>query len=61
MTDGHDHAPAQHADAPPPFTAAEVTAFRNADVSAGRAIVVLMQGIFLIGLFLYLIVAWSVM
>jgi hypothetical protein len=67
MTEGHEHAPthpargdAAAAEVQPAFTDTEVRAFRESDVSAGRAIVILMQGIFLIGLVLYLIVAWSV-
>jgi hypothetical protein len=55
--------PGHHA-APPGeqtyFPADEWQSFRDADKTAGAYIVVLMQGIFVIGLILYLIVLWSV-
>ncbi len=52
---GHAHGPAQEH-----FTPEEWQSFRDADKLAGAYIVVLMQGIFAIGLVLYLIVLWSV-
>jgi hypothetical protein len=36
-----------------PFTASEVVEFRKSDKSAGAVIILLMTGIFLIGVFLY--------
>ena len=57
------HAPAHHG-APPGeqtyFPPDEWQQFRNADWTAAAYIVVLMQGIFLTGVVLYLIVLWSV-
>ncbi len=55
---GHGHAPTGGAQAllPPE----EWAAFRASDKVAGTYIVILMQGIFVIGLILYLIVLWSV-
>ncbi len=52
---GHDHG-----HEPLPFTPGEWQSFRTADKIAASYIVVLMQGIFAIGLVLYLIVLWSV-
>ena len=57
--------PAAHAHAPAAgeqtyFPPAEWQEFRDADKTAGAYIVVLMQGIFMVGLVLYLIVLWSV-
>jgi hypothetical protein len=42
------------------FSPEEWQEFRDADKMAGAYIVVLMQGIFMVGLVLYLIVLWSV-
>ncbi len=66
----HDdpHAPSEHAaahhDAPSGeqtyFPPHEWQSFRDADKTAAAYIVVLMQGIFLVGVVLYLIVLWSV-
>jgi hypothetical protein len=56
-THGHDtHASTER----PHFSAAEWEQFQKDDVTAGGAIVLLMGGIFSIGLILYFIVAWSV-
>ena len=52
----HAHAPGEQTH----FPAAEWQEFRQADWTAGAYIVVLMQGIFMVGLVLYLIVLWSV-
>jgi hypothetical protein len=69
MTDAA-HGPAEHVpDAPGHHPAGGQTyfppdvwqSFREADKIAGTYIVVLMQGIFVIGLILYLIVLWSVL
>ena len=43
-----------------PFTDIEVEAMHAQDIAAGRAVVVLMCSIFLIGVFIYTIVAWTV-
>jgi hypothetical protein len=56
MTHGTEHAAAEHG-GQPYFSDAEWNLLRESDVSAARAIVILMQGIFVIGLVLYLIVA----
>jgi hypothetical protein len=50
----HSHA------ADSPFTATEIEAFRRADFAAGRNVVCLMLGIFLIGIALYLCVDYFV-
>jgi hypothetical protein len=52
---GHAYAPAH-----PDFTPEEWDSFRASDKTAATYIVILMQGIFAIGLVLYLIVLWSV-
>ena len=54
-TDPHGHAPAEA-----PFTDAQWDFLRAEDYSAGRAVVVLMLGIFSIGVFLYAAVAFTV-
>lgn len=51
----HAHAPLN------PFTTEEVAYLRAQDYSAGKAIVVLMCGIFFSGIVIYSIVAWSIM
>ncbi len=56
-TPGHDDAPSGEQTY---FSPTEWQSFRDADKLAGAYIVVLMQGIFAIGLVLYLIVLWSV-
>jgi hypothetical protein len=69
----HDpHAPSEHVTADPAhahapaageqtyFPPAEWREFRESDKTAAAYIVVLMQGIFMVGLVLYLIVLWSV-
>ncbi|MEI7686357.1 MAG: hypothetical protein WCL32_15160 [Planctomycetota bacterium] len=43
-----------------PFTVAELDALHSQDVAAGRAVVVLMCSIFLIGVLIYTIVALSI-
>jgi len=50
-----DHAPTANA-----FTEAEWDQFRAEDFSAGRAVVILMLGIFSMGVILYACVAYSV-
>jgi hypothetical protein len=69
MTHGDAHTPSEHVTAPPGhhgtdeqpyFPADEWQSFRDADKTAAAYIVALMQGIFVIGLVLYLIVLWSV-
>jgi hypothetical protein len=52
----HDHTPP----GPSPFPPEMVDAFRTDDKRAGAAIVLLMCGIFVIGLVLYLGVCWSI-
>jgi hypothetical protein len=56
--EAHAHAPA--AGEQTYFPPAEWQEFRDADKTAAAYIVVLMQGIFIVGLVLYLIVLWSV-
>jgi hypothetical protein len=59
----HTHAEAGHhapASEQTYFSPTEWQALRDSDKLAGAYIVVLMQGIFAIGLVLYLIVLWSV-
>ena len=51
----HEH----HAPAPLPFSDADVAEFRKEDVHAGKMVVVLMAGIFLLGVFIYFLVALS--
>ena len=72
MTQSDPHAPsehvtadASHAHAPAGgdqayFPPEQWHDFREADKTAASYIVVLMQGIFIVGLFLYLVVLWSV-
>ncbi len=43
-----------------PFSDAEWQRLQTEDIQAGKAIIYLMSGIFVIGLVLYMIVAWSV-
>ena len=57
-TDGH--APGHHGETTsdrPYFSAAEWEEFKQADIQAGKAIVLLVGSIFIIGLFLYTAVA----
>jgi hypothetical protein len=56
MSDMHDHG----SGSPCPFNDAEMAQFQEADKSAARMVIMLMTGIFLIGLCLYLFVAYSV-
>src|SRR5690606_33799857 len=42
---------------PPPFTETEVEGFQTADSTAGKAIVMLMTGVFSVGVVLYTIIA----
>ena len=51
-----EHAPPANA-----FTEAELAAMHRDDYAGGRAIVVIMLGIFSIGVFLYACVAYTVM
>ncbi len=70
MSQNDPHTPSDHttADAPHAPAVGEQTYFppeqwrdfREADRTAAAYIVVLMQGIFIVGLFLYLVVLWSV-
>ncbi len=53
----HDHG---HGHAPFPFTPEEKKEFQKDDIFAGQAVVVLMTAIFLVGVVLYTVVAWSV-
>jgi hypothetical protein len=53
----HGHGPAAEQ---AHFSDQEWQEFRDSDKTAGAYIVVLMQGIFVVGLVLYLIVLWSV-
>jgi hypothetical protein len=48
-----DHHPEQHGDTKLHFTAAEWEQFRGSDLAACKAVVLLMTGIFTIGLILY--------
>jgi hypothetical protein len=62
----HPHAASSHAitehphGSAPAFTDAEIDSLHAQDVAAGRAVVVLMCSIFLLGVFIYSIVAWSI-
>jgi hypothetical protein len=63
MDHGSEHItahPGHSASTADPFTEAELTAMHGQDVAAARAVVVLMCSIFLIGVFIYTIVAISV-
>jgi hypothetical protein len=53
-------APAEHAPAASHFTDAEWSRLQADDLSAGRAVVLLMLGIFSLGVFLYAAVAFTV-
>ena len=50
----------EHVPAPDVFTDAEWSAFSSDDFAAGKAVVVLMLGIFLTGVFIYSVVAYWV-
>jgi hypothetical protein len=54
VSGGHDTPPAIN------LSAADQQLLHREDVAGGRAIVGLMGGIFIVGLFLYLFVAWWV-
>lgn len=63
----HEHAPAAYphgtvvaATTAGPFSAAEIDSLHKQDIAAGRAVVVLMCTIFLLGVFIYSIVAFTV-
>jgi hypothetical protein len=57
MTHGEPHHnAAEHATPALPFSDAEWQSFRQSDKAAGRNIVVLMTGIFVIGVILYAII-----
>jgi hypothetical protein len=58
----HEHAPADdpHGSPAAPFSAAEIDSLHKQDIAAGRAVVVLMCSIFLLGVFIYTIVACTV-
>jgi hypothetical protein len=51
---------AHHAPAACPFTETDIDHFHTEDRAAGKAVVSLMVGIFLVGVVLYSIVAWAV-
>lgn len=57
----HDQEPHAHDDAAAPFSAAEIERLHQADRGAAREIVLLITGIFLIGVCLYSIVDWYVL
>lgn len=46
--------------AQPPFTQAEMDEFQKSDIAAGAVVILLMTGIFSVGLVLYTIVAFIV-
>ena len=50
----------EHASAPDVFTDAEWAGFQSDDFAAARAVVALMLGIFLTGVFIYSVVAYWV-
>jgi hypothetical protein len=54
---GHHHAPVEAS----AFNAAEIAGFQADDYAAGKAVVLLMLGIFSTGVVLYSIVAYNVM
>jgi hypothetical protein len=54
------HAPTDHPSGTSAFTDAEWEQLRGEDFAAGKAVVVLMLGIFSIGVFLYACVAFTV-
>ena len=58
----HEHAITAHphGSAAAPFSAAEIDSLHKQDIAAGRAVVVLMCSIFLLGVFIYSIVACTV-
>jgi hypothetical protein len=56
MSDLHNHGNSSQTTLP--FTAEEWSQFRTADKGAGRSVVLLMAGIFSIGLALYAVVAY---
>jgi hypothetical protein len=58
MSNPNEHA--DHAHAPDNFTDAEWNRLQAEDFAAGKAVVVLMLGIFLTGVVLYSIVAYAV-
>ena len=56
----NEHAPTDHAAAASAFTEAEWDQLRGEDFAAGKAVVILMLGIFSMGVFLYACVAFTV-
>ncbi len=56
----HETHDVAHDDAAAAFSDSEWQSLRTEDLSAARAVVILMLSIFLIGVVLYTIVAWSV-
>jgi len=54
------HAPAQHGTVTAPFSDTDLRQLHAEDVAGGRAIVILMGSIFVVGLVLYSFVAWWV-
>ena len=58
----HDHATTapSHGSVTEPFSAAEIDSLHKQDIAAGRAVVVLMCSIFLLGVFIYTIVACTI-
>jgi hypothetical protein len=55
-----EHTPTEHSSAAGVFSEADWDAFRAEDFAAGKAVVVLMLGIFSIGVVLYSVVAYFV-
>ena len=64
MDHGHAITATPHATSSPgaaPFTDAELDSLHKQDVAAGRAVVVLMCSIFLIGVLIYTVVVCSIL
>jgi hypothetical protein len=64
QSDPHHHGVQEHGHHGPaplalPYSDAEVARFRKDDVHAGKMIILLMGGIFTVGVFLYVLVALS--
>ena len=57
--DAPAHGPHDHGPAPLPFSDADIAGFRQEDIHAGKAVVLLMTSIFSLGVFLYILVALS--
>jgi hypothetical protein len=59
MTSSHNGHDDHHAPAELPFSDADVAGFRVEDIHAAKAVVLLMTGIFSMGVVLYILVALS--